>query len=135
MNATEAVQISQGYTRMSLTNFIAFLLFSLAFAGVTVLSPDIHETAAYADVRKVMCIGFTLPGIVMLLIALHFTAKSNAAMRLAEELMFADEEKQSVRSIGIFRQTSTLWALFFMTAIIIVTNYITLIYAVDGGLF
>lgn len=135
MTASDAVRISQGFTRLLLWSYLAFLLLSLAFAGLTVMTTDVYETLAYANKRIVMAIGYTLAGSTLLLIALHFTGRSNAALTLAEELMAKDSEAETVRSIGLFKRTSALWALFFMVAIIITVNYIVLIYAVDGGLF
>ena len=135
MTASDAVKISQGFTRLLLGTCLVFLLFSLAFAGLTVLSPDIHETEAYANVRKVMAIGYALPAVTMLLLSLWLTGRANAALRLGEEIMLSDSQAEAVKSIGVFRPLSALWALFFVTAIIIVVVYIVLIYAVDGGLF
>jgi hypothetical protein len=135
MTAGDAVRISQGFTRMLLGTYVVFLLFSLSFAGLTVLSPDIHETEAYANVRKVMAIGYALPAGTMLLLALWLTGRSNAALRLADDVMAAVSVNETRESIGLFRPLSALWPLFFITAIIIVVVYIVLIYAVDSGLF
>ena len=135
MTAKDALTASQGFTRMALGIFVVFLLISLAFAGVTVLSPDVHETLAYDDRRKVMCIGYTLLAVTLLLAVLYLTGRSNAALKLGKALMPPEPDHEAAKSTAVFKPLTALWALFFMTAIIIVVNYIVLIYAVDGGLF
>jgi len=135
MTPKDVVTLAQGFTRLSLMVYLVFILASVAFAGVTVLSPDIFETPAYDDKRKVMCIGYSLISVTMLLSVLQFTARSNAALLFGKELIEKDAEAHGPKALGAFRSTSTLWALFFMTAIIITVNYIVLIYAVEGGLF
>lgn len=135
MTASEAARISQGFTWLSLWNYLAFLVLSLTFAGLTVLSPEINGTAAYADMRIVMAIGYSLVAVTLLLIALKMTGRSNAALKLAAELIGTDAAAEAAAQGGLFRPMSALWPLFFMTAIIIVVNYIILIYAVDRGLF
>ncbi len=135
MTPKDAVVIAQGFTRLSLNTYLVFVLISLAFAGMAVLSEDIFETPAYDDKRKIMCIGYTLLSVTMLLFVLYLTARSNAALTLGKELMQGRAESQEIKALGVFRSMSTLWVLFFMTAIIITVNYIVLIYAVEGGLF
>jgi len=135
MTAKDAVAVAQGYTRMTLGVCLVFIVISLLFSGVTVLSPDVHETLEYDNQRKVMCIGYTLLSVTMLLAVLHLTGRSNAALRLGHELLPVDPDAEATKPTGIFRPLSALWALFFMTTIIITVNYIVLIYARDGGLF
>jgi len=135
MTPKDAATIAQGFTRLSITVYLAFIVFSVAFAGVTVLSPDVFETPAYDDKRKIMCIGYSLVAVTMLLAVLHLMARSNAALTLGKELIEKAHGTQEIQALSAFRTTSTLWALFFMTATIITVNYIVLIYAVDGGLF
>lgn len=135
MTANDAVKASQGFTRLMLLVYLAFLAISLLFAGLTVLTPEIFETLAYADKRIVMAIGYSLSGCTLLLIALHLNGRSNAALTLGQQLMLAEDSADTARPNGLFKPISALWALFFMAAIIITVNYIVLIYAVDDGLF
>ena len=135
MTPGDAVKISQGFTRLSLWVYLAFLTLSLVFAGLTVLSPEISETLPYADNRIVMAIGYSLSGGTLLLIALHLNGRSNAALTLGEHLLLASEGADMLPAISLFKRTSALWALFFMAAIIITVNFIVLIYAVEGGIF
>jgi hypothetical protein len=132
MTARDAVMLAQGYTRVAVWVYLMFALVSLAFGAVTILSPDVYETIAYADKRKVMSIGYSLVAVTMLLAVLHLNARSNAALTLGQALQ---GEEAGGGNGAVFRRLSALWALFFMAAIIIVVNYCVLIYAVDGGLF
>ena len=133
MMAGQALSAAQNYTRSALLTYLVFVIVSLAFAALTVLSPDIYETEAYADKRKVMSICYTLVAVTMLLIVLHLTARSNASLALGRALAAKDAGADTAS--GVFRGLSTLWGLFFMAAPIITVNYIVLIYAVEGGLF
>ncbi len=135
MTPKDTVALAQEYTRLSLKAYLFFILISFTLAGVTILSPDIFETPAYDDKRKIMCIGYTLLSVTLLLFILYLTARSNAALTLGKELMLGHEETQEIKALGVFRSMSTLWVLFFMTAIIITVNYTILIYAVESGLF
>jgi len=131
MTAKDAVDVGLRFARLNANNIYAFFLLSLAFSGWTVLSADINETEAYADVRKVMAIVYVLLSVSTLLLSLHFTSRASAAFKLGGRLADPAEEG----SKGIFRGISVLWVLFLMIATIIVVTYIVLIYAVDGGLF
>jgi len=132
MTATEVANIAVRYTRLGTRNIYVFILLAVMFGGWTVISPDVNETEVYADVRKVMAIIYTLLSVSLLLISLHFTARGNAAFRLAAELL---PSEAAALVPGVFRPVSALWILFPMTATIIIINYVVLIYAVDGGLF
>ena len=135
MDAIETVRAAQGYVRLSLWNFALFLGLSLLFGGGTVLSPEINETLAYADIRKVMAIGYAIPALALLLSGLYLCGRSNATLRLgalvAGPLM---NEAQSDWQ-GAFRPLNPLWLLVFYPAILIAVVYVVLIYAVDSGLF
>ena len=131
MTAKDAVDLGLRFSRLNAINIYVFFLLSLAFGGWTVLSSDINETEAYADVRKVMAIGYVLLAVSTLLLSLHFTSRASAAFKLGGRLV----EPPEAGSKGVFRGISVLWVLFPMVATIIVVSYIVLIYAVDGGLF
>ena len=113
MTAMDAVRISQGFTRLSLWNYFGFLGLSLGFSGLTVLSPEIHETLAYADMRKVMIIGYTLPAVTLLLIALYLTGRSNAALRFAEAKMLSDPESEQIKFRWNIQTTQCVMAVVF----------------------
>lgn len=134
MTAKDAVAAGLKFSQLNIRNIYAFILLSLLFGGLTVLSADINETEAYADLRKVMAIGYLMLSVPLLLLSLHFSARANAAFSLGGALA-ADHPAIERPTKGIFRGTSLLWVLFPMVAIIIVVTYIVLIYAVDGGLF
>ncbi len=131
MTAKDAVEVGLRFTRLNAINIYFFVLLSLTFGGLTVLSSDINETEAYADVRKVIAIGYVLLAASTLLLSLHFTSRASAAFKLGGRL--ADPSEGG--SKGVFRGVSVLWVLFLMVATIIIVTYIVLIYAVDGGLF
>jgi len=134
MTAQDAVNAGLRFNDLNLRNIYAFILLSLVFGGMTVLSGDVHETEVYADMRKVMAIGYLLLSVPLLLLSLHFTARANAAFSLAGKLA-ADVPAIDSPTKGIFRGTNLLWVLFLMVAIMIAVSYIVLIYAVDKGLF
>lgn len=131
MTAMDAVHVAQGYARLLFWNFGAFLVLSLGFGGLTILSPEIRETLPYADMRKLMVIGYGLPALALVLAALHFCARMNAALEMAGAMAGAEAQAGE----GVFRPLSVLWLLTLYPAIIIVVSYTLLIYAVDGGLF
>lgn len=131
MTAKDAVDVGLRFTRLNTINIYAFMLLSLAFGGWTLLCADINETEVYADVRKVMAIGYVLLSVSTLMLSLHFTSRASAAFKLGGKLA----EPSEAGSKGVFRGVSVLWVLFPMVATIIVVTYIVLIYAVDGGLF
>jgi len=131
MTAKDAVDVGLRFARLNAINIYVFILLSLGFGGWTVLSADINETEAHADVRKVMAIGYVLLSVSILLLSLHFTSRASAAFKLGGQLSDLSEGNPK----GIFRGISVLWVLFPMVATIIVVTYIVLIYAVDGGLF
>jgi len=131
MTAKEAVDVGVRFTQLNVRNIYVFILLSLVFGGWTVLSADINETEAYADVRKVMAIGYVLLAVSTLLLSLHFTSRASAAFKLGGGIA----DPSGARTKGVFRGVSVLWVLFPMVAIIIIVTYIVLIYAVDGGLF
>jgi len=135
MTSKEAYDIALKYMRLNIRNFYIFIAVGLAFGGWTVLTSDVNETEAYADLRKVMAVGYTLISVSLLMVTIKYMVRSNAAVKLAGELLQGEPASERAQSLSIFKPTSILWALFAMTAIIIVVNYIVLIYAVDGGLF
>lgn len=133
MDAVDAIRVAQGYLRLSLMNFTLFLGLSLLFGGWTVVSPDIHETLAYADIRKVMAIGYAIPGVALLLSALYLCGRSNATLKFAAALA-----RPAMTEGGwedAFRTLNPLWLLVFYPAVLIAVTYVILIYAVEGGMF
>ena len=135
MKETDALGISQGFLRMALWAYFVFLLISVVFAGVTVFWPEVHETLAYDDRRKMMSIGYTLISVTLLLLVLRLNGRSNAALKYGQASVADGGGAEPAPRPDVFRPLSALWALFFMTAIIIAVNYTVLIYAVEGGIF
>lgn len=135
MDAMAAIRAAQGYLRISWLNFVVFLALSLCFGGWTVLSPEIHETLAYADIRMIAAIGYTIPALALLLCGLYLCGRSNATLRLAATLSKPVTDEDKAAWDAAFRPLNPLWLLVFYPAVLIAVIYVILIYAVDGGLF
>lgn len=130
MTSKDAAALAARYASLTLRNSHIFTALCIGFVVWIVASPDLHETEAYADVRKLLAIVFCVLAIPLMLATLKLMARMNAAARLAGELLQADAE-----AAGLFRPVSPLFALASMTTAIIIVTYIILIYAVDGGIF
>ncbi len=135
MTSAGAADIARRYTALTLACYLAFMMVSLLFAGITVLSPDIFETAAYEDRRKVMAMGYTLLSVTLLLGMLALNTRANAMQKLGLALMAQGDIPQMPLVKSAFRTINPLWILSLMAATIITVNYTVLIYAVEGGLF
>lgn len=138
MTTNETHNAASQYFDLNIRNIYIFMILALVFGGWAVLSPDFNETAPYADLRKLAAIGYSMVSVILIVLTLKLMVRMNAALRLAQSTLSpsadgsAEAQKDARR---LFRPISALWALFPMTAIMIVVNYIILIYAVDGGLF
>ena len=135
MTSNDAYDISLRYTGLVMRTVYAFIALSVGFVVWIVVSTELNETEAYADVRKMLALVFTIMSVSLMLATLRLMAKANAASDMARALFHGDAANEAVKDIRLFRPVSPMFALCGMLVAIIVVNYIILIYAVDGGFF
>lgn len=135
MTSKDAYDIALSYTRMTMRNVHVFIALCVGFVVWIVVSTELNETEAYADVRKMLALVFSVMSISLMLATLRLMAKANAGADMARTLFHSDPANEAVKDIRLFRPVSPMFALFGMLVAIIIVNYIILIYAVDGGFF
>ena len=121
---TAAAIAGQRHAALTAAALLAVSALSVFFVWWVVGSSDLNETEPYADVRKLLAVLFGAACLPAVTLALIHSIRASQALRAA-----------SVPEGPRLKGLNPIIALLRMAPPIIVTCYVILIYAVDGGIF